>query len=81
MLGMANNLIGAQFIAQRIINAEEAFIEFASESAGLTRDEAIKALTAYRKVKAIKIDPIVGQFSFTHGGFAEADVLRRAVIA
>jgi len=69
---------GTRAIAQRIENAENKFVEFAMESAGLTREQAVKALESYKKAKAIKIDPIGGQFSFKHGGFAEADVLRRA---
>jgi hypothetical protein len=65
-------------IAQRIVNAEESFLAFACETAHLTRPEALRALDAYRKAKVIKLDPIVGQFTFTHGAFAEADVLLRA---
>ena len=40
--------------------------------------QAIRALGEYKKSKAIKIDMNGGQYSFTDGRFAEADVLRRA---
>lgn len=69
---------GAKAVAQRIVNAEEAFLSFAMESAGLTREQALTALARYKKDKAIKIDPIGGQFSFTNGEFANPEVLQRA---
>jgi len=72
---------GAYAVAVRITNAEERFISYAMEVANISRDEAIKALATYRKVKAIKIDAVGGGFSFTHGGFAEAAVILRAVTA
>ena len=74
----AEKIKGTKSIAQRIVNAEERFIEFAAETAGLSRAEAERALVAYRKARAIKIDPVGGGFTFAHGGFAEPDVLRRA---
>ena len=70
--------LGGKDIATRITNAEEKFISFARETAGLTRMQAIRALGEYKKSKAIKIDMNGGQYSFTDGRFAEADVLRRA---
>lgn len=65
-------------LAKRVVNAEVSFIEFAMRTANLTHVEAVNALKVYRKYKAIKIDAIGGQFSFTHGDFAEADVLQKA---
>ncbi len=65
-------------MAMRIVNAEESFISFAIKTANLSYAEAEKVLSVYRKVKAIKIDAIGGQFTFTHGGFADAEVLQRA---
>lgn len=69
---------GAQVFAARINSAEERFIDYAMERGGLTREEALAALRKYHEVKAIKIDPVMGQFQFTHGAFAEPDVIRRA---
>jgi len=82
-MGMENNNFskGAHAVATRIVNAEERFISYAMEVANISRDEALKALATYRKVKAIKIDAVGGEFRFTHGGFAEADVILRAVAA
>jgi hypothetical protein len=69
---------GYEAVAQRMVNAEERFVEFAIESASLTRSEAVKALTTMRKARVLKIDAVTGQFTFTHGAFAEASILRKA---
>jgi hypothetical protein len=69
---------GLRNVAQRITNAEERFITYAMETANLDRQAAIRALLALRAAKVLKIDAIGGQFSFTHGAYAEPDVLRRA---
>lgn len=65
-------------LAQRMTAAENRFLAYAMESAGLTHDQAVRALATLRKVRAIKIDAVMGQFTFTHGAFAAPDVLRRA---
>ncbi len=69
---------GTKSVATRIVNAEDSFIEFARTQGDLSTGQALKALESYKKNKAIKIDPIGGGYTFTHGGFAERDVLRRA---
>ena len=69
---------GFQNAAQRITNAEERFLGYAMETAGLTRAEALTALATMRRAKAIKIDAVGGAFTFTHGAYADAAVLRRA---
>lgn len=69
---------GTKAVAQRSANAEGRFIDLAMETAGLTREQAETALARYKKDGAIKIDKVTGQFTFTNGGFAEADVMRRA---
>ncbi len=66
-------------IATRITNAEESFIQYAMTVAPLSRAEAVHALKVYRKVKAIKIDAIGGQFTFTHGAYGDAEVLKNTI--
>jgi hypothetical protein len=75
----AETIPGTRSVAIRIVNAEEKFIEFAMETAGLTRRQAIDAMQVMRDANALVIDPVVGQFRFTHGRFAEPDIIRRAV--
>lgn len=68
-------------MAQRMVNAEEAFIAYATRTAGLDRVQAIAALQFMRKGgrrAPLQLDAIGGGFSFSHGAFAEADVIRRA---
>jgi hypothetical protein len=69
---------GTRAVAQRIVNAEENFIENVMQIAGLSRGEAEKAMTALKKAKAIKIDPVMGRMVIKHGAFMEPDVLKRA---
>ncbi len=75
---MMNMNQGFKNIATRITNAEQSFIEYAMNH-GLTHDQAVHALNVYRKVKAIKIDAIGGQFTFTHGAYGDADVLKNTI--
>lgn len=65
-------------IAQRLVNAEERFIEYAMNTASLSRSEAEKVLVRYKKDKLIKLDAGTGQFNFTNGVFGDKDVLLRA---
>ena len=69
---------GTSAIAQRMANAETKFVEFAMESAGLTKTQAEKAMVVMKKAKVLKIDIHVGQFTFSHGAYADKDVLIRA---
>lgn len=69
---------GFAAMAQRIENAQNAFVTFAMETAGLTNEEARRALRTMRKARVLEIDVVGGQFTFTHGAFAQADVIRRA---
>lgn len=71
-------LQGTQAVAQRIVNAENGFLDVLQERGGLTREQATKALAAFRKAKAVKQDAVGGRLSVTHGAFLERDVIRRA---
>jgi hypothetical protein len=71
-------LPGTRPVAQRIVNAENRFIEFAMGK-GFSKEQAEHILKVYRKEKAIKIDAVGGQFTFTHGDFGEKDVMKRAL--
>jgi hypothetical protein len=66
-------------MAVRITNAENRFIDWAVEISGCSITQAEKVLKVYKKAKAVKIDKIGGQFRLTHGGFAEPDVIWRAI--
>lgn len=67
-----------QEIAQRMVKAEDSFIECAMEFGEITKDQALKVLALYRKEKIVKIDIGVGQFNVKHGVFLDRDVIRRA---
>lgn len=69
---------GPRNMGQRIENAEERFISSAMQSARITRQQAVTALAKMKEAKAITIDPVGGQFTYTHGAFADPDVIRKA---
>lgn len=65
-------------MAQRLVNAEGRFVDYAMEHGGLTRAQAFTALKAFQKARVIKLDAVSGMFHVKHGQFLEPDVLRRA---
>jgi hypothetical protein len=69
---------GLRGMAQRAVDAEERFLEYAMLHGRLDRAQARAAMAAFRKARVIKFDSVGGTFHVTHGGFLEPDVLRRA---
>jgi hypothetical protein len=69
---------GLRNVAQRSADAENRFIAYAMEHGQLSRDQALIALAAFRKARAIKFDEVNGTFHVKHGQFLEPDVLRCA---
>ena len=69
---------GTLQVAQRIINAENGFVQLIMEK-GFTKTEAEKAMLALLKLKAAKLDPVMGRITMKHGAYWEGDVLRNAV--
>lgn len=69
----------ARDIAQRIVNAENAFITSVMEQFGFTLIESAKILVEYKKAKVLSIDPVCGQFKLKHGAFWDKDVMLNAV--
>lgn len=69
---------GLRDVAQRIVNAQNRFIDYAMEHGRLSRGQAETALAAFRKARVIKFDAVNGSFHVKHGAFLEPDVLRRA---
>jgi len=60
------------------ISADDRFIEYARSRAGLSREEAERALAVYKREKLITIDRVYGTFAFKHGAFGDPAPLRRA---
>jgi cystathionine beta-lyase family protein involved in aluminum resistance len=69
---------GTKQVAQRIVNAENRFLDTVMEIGHITHTEALRVLAAYRKAKVVKMDPVMGDFHVKHGAFMEADVIQRA---
>jgi hypothetical protein len=71
---------GTREIAQRIVNAEEGFIEIIRER-GFTRDEAIMVMQTMLRLKLAKLDPVIGRISVKHGALLESETIRAIVEA
>ncbi len=69
---------GTRAVAQRIVNAENAFIQVI-ESKGFSNVDAIKAMNTMLKLKVAKLDAVNGLISVKHGMFLEPDVIQNAV--
>jgi hypothetical protein len=71
---------GTRAMAQRIVNAEDGFIETIQER-GFTREEAVKAMATMLRTKVAALDPVGGTIRVKHGAFLDPEVIRNAVDA
>lgn len=69
---------GTRSVAQRIVNAENAFIQLVMEK-GFSRAEATKIMQTYLKLKVAKLDPVGGVIKLQHGAFWELQTLQNAL--
>ena len=74
----ASMATGFRNMATRMETARERFIATAMERGGLTADQAITALDAFRKARLIKLDAVGGTYVVRHGACWDREVLRRA---
>jgi hypothetical protein len=56
-------------VAQRLVNAEDNFIQATMEQFGYTQGQAEKILAVYRKHKILKLDAAIGRYQLKHGAF------------
>lgn len=76
---MTEKIKGMYAVAQRIVNAENNFIEVVMELSGCTKAEAEKVLSVYRKLKMVKIDLGIGRINVKHGAYLDFDVIQNAI--
>jgi hypothetical protein len=69
---------GTKQIAQRIVNAENSFIEIVKNKIQCSNVIAYNILQYYKKEKILKIDPVMGTFQVKHGIFLEPNILKNA---
>jgi hypothetical protein len=70
---------GTKQIAQRGINAENRFIDSVKEQFKFSKFEAEKILETFKKIKAVRIDAVTGQFNLTNGAFWDKGVMTDAI--
>lgn len=76
---MIEKIKGTYEVAQRIVNAENNFIEVVMELSGWKKDEAEKVLAVYRKLKMVKLDLGIGRIKVKHGAYLDVDVIQNAI--
>jgi hypothetical protein len=74
-----SHTIGNRATAQRIVNAENSFVETLMRCGQVERADAEKAMRVMLKLKVAKLDPIIGVINVKHGVYLEPDVIRNAV--
>lgn len=67
---------GLKAMAQRIANAEIAFIESLMTIGGITESQARVVFSKYLKAKVLKLDAVIGTYHVKHGAFLDADVIQ-----
>lgn len=72
---------GSRHVAQRMVNAADCFVSMLIEMHGITKIEAYKVLTEYRKAKVVKLDAVGGRYNIKHGVFLDRDVIQNAINA
>lgn len=65
-------------MAQRAVNAENAFVVELIRAGGISETDAVKVMNLYLKEKIAKLDYGIGRINVKHGAFWERDVIRRA---
>jgi hypothetical protein len=69
---------GFRGIAQRMINADDNFVETVQGIIECSREDAFKVLEYYRKHNLVKHDFVSGRYSVKHGALMGKDALERA---
>lgn len=69
---------GVRSLGSRSVAAQDAFVDHVMTRARLSRGQAEKVLSVFRKERIIKIDAVNGTWTVKHGAFLDVDVLRRA---
>lgn len=70
-----------QDIAQRMVNAENGFIESVMNCGKCSKEDAEKVFNLYRKEKLVKLHAGIGRYTVTHGALLDYDVIQRAINA
>lgn len=70
---------GAKDLLIRQQNAAARFVECVVEQFGFTQAEADHILTVYLSAKAVKLDPVMGQFEIAHGAYWERQPMVNAL--
>ena len=68
-------MVGTQAMAQRIVNAEESFVNLVRDRTGCSEEAARVLMGDWKRLKALKIDSVTGQWTVLHGGLLDKELL------
>ena len=76
--GRAGMSKGCKAMAERIVHAEDAFLDTLMALGGIERAAAVRVFAYYRKNRIAKVDAVNGRVDVTHGAFLDGDTIRKA---
>lgn len=81
MKSVAQNEQCFRTIAQRIVDAENAFVGVLMAAGGISKADAERVFAYYRKHRISVLDAVGGRMTVKNGVFLDRDVIQRAVNA
>jgi hypothetical protein len=66
-------------VAQRMVNAENGFVDYVMNLHNITKDDAEKVLRVYRKLKVVKMDAVIGRLNVVHGAYLDKGAIQNAI--
>jgi hypothetical protein len=70
---------GTRDVAERMVRAENEFIETLMQFGKISKQDAIKVYNLYKKLKVIKRHGLGGNIGVKHGQFLDREVILRAL--
>lgn len=67
---------GLKNVAQRMVNAELAFLETLKTMGNITEDQARNVFAKYRKARVVKLDAVQGTYTVKHGALLDKEVIQ-----
>ena len=70
---------GLRAMAQRLVNAENGFVQTLMERGKISKVDAEKVFVLYKKLKLVKLHAANGEYKVKHGGYLDEAVIVRAL--
>ena len=70
---------GTSAVAQRMVNAQNGFIENVTSQFGFSQDEALIILNVFIKNKVVKLNLGIGRYNLVHVIYWDKEVMKNAL--